>query len=110
MRHILVIIALILTAWAFLPGAVQAHDMPHSQTGAMPMQGACADCPTMEDMAGHGSAVDCHYGAGCGPAVYALPVFLSFTLNPVTVGNTRPHDMIDPRSVYPSQDLPPPRS
>ncbi|MFC4731342.1 hypothetical protein [Salipiger abyssi] len=110
MRHILVIIVLIVTAWAFLPGAAQAHEMPHSERSAATMEGDCADCPGMDDTGGHASGVDCHHRAGCGPAVHALPVSLSFTLEPATTRSTRPHDTIDPRSVYLSRDLPPPRS
>ena len=110
MRHILVIIALIVTAWAFVPGAAQAHDMPHVEMGAGTMEGDCADCPGMDDRGGHTSGVDCHHAAGCGPAVFALPTSCAFTLEPATTRSLRPHDTIDPRSVTLSRDLPPPRS
>lgn len=110
MRHILVIIALIVTAWAFLPGAAQAHDMPHAEMGAEGMDSTCADCPGMDGAGGHASGIDCHHGAGCGPAVHALPVSLSFALDPLMTRSTRHYDTIDLRSVFLSRDLPPPRS
>ena len=110
MRHILVIISLIVTAWAFLPGAAHAQDMPHAQMGATTMDRDCADCLSIVDTGGHGSGVDCHHGAGCGPAVHALPTSLSFTLDPVMSRSTRPHDTMDLQSVSLSRDLPPPRS
>lgn len=110
MRHILVIIALIVTAWAFVPGAAQAHDMPHVEMGAGTMDSECADCSGMDDTGGHTSGVDCHHAAGCGPAVHALPVSLSFTIDPVVTRTIRPNDTIDARSITLSRDLPPPRS
>ena len=110
MRHIFVIIALIVTAWAFLPGAAQAHDMPHADTGAAAMESDCADCPGMDDLGGHAPGVDCHNWAGCGPAVHALTTSLAFTLEPATSRSLRPHDTIDLKSVCLPRDLPPPRS
>lgn len=110
MRHILVIFALIVTAWAFLPGAAQAHEMPQAEMGAGTMDSDCANCPGMEDTGGHASGVDCHHAAGCGPAVHALPISLSFILEPATTRNIRPHDTIDARSITLARDLPPPRS
>lgn len=110
MRHILVIIALIVTAWAFVPGAAQAHDMPQAEIGAGTMAGDCANCPGMEDTVGHTSGVDCHHAAGCGPAVHALPTSLAFILDPVVTRTIRPNDTIDGRSITLSRDLPPPRS
>lgn len=110
MRHILVIIALIVTAWAFVPGAAQAHDMPQAEMGAGTMDGDCANCPGMEDTHGHTWGVDCHHAAGCGPAFHALPISLSFTIDPATTRTIRPHDTSDARSVILIRDLPPPRS
>ncbi len=110
MRHILVIIALIVTAWAFVPRAAQAHDMPQAEMGAGTMDGDCANCPGMEYTGGHTSGVDCHHAAGCGPAVHALPTSLAFILEPAATRTIRPHDTIDARSVTLSRDLPPPRS
>ncbi|MGI3169882.1 hypothetical protein ACRARG_12050 [Pseudooceanicola sp. C21-150M6] len=110
MRHILVIIALIITAWASLPGAAQAHEMPHAEMGAVTMDSDCANCPDMDDTVGHTSGIDCHHAAGCGPAVHALPVALSFTIDPVVTRTIRPNDTIDARSITLSRDLPPPRS
>ena len=110
MRHILVIFALIFTAWAFLPGAAQAHDMPPAEIGAATMDSDCANCPDMDDTVGHTSGIDCHHAAGCGPAVHALLTSLAFTMEPATTRSLRPHDTIDLRSVTLSRDLPPPRS
>ncbi|WP_136635538.1 hypothetical protein [Pseudooceanicola onchidii] len=110
MRHILVIIALIVTAWAFLPGAAQAHDMPHVEMGDAKTNGDCADCLDMDDTGGHASGIDCHHGAGCGPAIHALPVSLSVIADPEMSRSTRPHDTVGLRSVSLSRDLPPPRS
>ena len=110
MRHILVIIALIVTAWASLPGAAQAHEMPHAEMGAVTMDGDCANCPDMDYTVGHTSGIDCHHAAGCGPAVHALPVSLSFTMDPVATRTIRPHDTIEVRSITLARDLPPPRS
>ncbi|TMV13082.1 hypothetical protein [Arenibacterium halophilum] len=105
MRHILVIIALIVTAWAFLPGAAQAHEMSYAE-----LEGDCADCPGMDETGGHASGVACHHAAGCGPALYTLPVFVSLAVEPVIFRSTRLHDTIVLRSVSLSRDLPPPRA
>ncbi|MGB2201666.1 MAG: hypothetical protein ACPH5G_10075 [Pseudooceanicola atlanticus] len=110
MRHILVIIALIITAWASLPGAAQAHDMPYAEMGAVTMDSDCANCPGMNDSVGHTSGIDCHHAAGCGPAFHALPVSLSFAMDPAVARTIRPHNTINARSVILIRDLPPPRS
>lgn len=110
MRQILVTIALIFTVWAFLPGAAQAHELPRAEMAAGGMEGDCADCPSAETHDSHPSGIDCHHGAGCGPAVYALPFSLSFTADQMVTRSTRPDDTINPRSVFLSRDLPPPRS
>ncbi|MEC7257455.1 MAG: hypothetical protein VXW58_06505 [Pseudomonadota bacterium] len=110
MRHIFVIIALIATAWAFLPGAVQAHEMPHAEMGAATMGRACDACPGMDETGGHTSGVECHHSAGCGAALLALPVSQSVTADPAITRGVRPQDAIGLRSVTLSGNLPPPRS
>lgn len=107
MRHILVILMLVFTAWAVLPEAAQAHGTPHE----MPFSGACTDCVEMagerpsEQSEGH----DCHHGAGC--AVHGLPVDASaVTVLPVLTGGLRPAPQAAPRSAMVARDLPPPRS
>ncbi|WP_141101994.1 hypothetical protein [Oceanicola sp. 22II-s10i] len=110
MRHILVIIALIVTAWAFLPGAAQAHGMPHAEAGTTTMDGDCTGCPEMGGTGGHASGIDCHHGAGCGPAAHAMPVFNSFAVDPVAVRSSRPDEALQLASAFLSRDLPPPRS
>lgn len=110
MRHILVIIALIVTAWAFLPVAAQAHDVPHAEMGSASTEGDCADCPAMDTAGGHGAGMDCHHGAGCGPAAHALPISHAFVVDPVAVRSSRPDNALQLASIFLSRDLPPPRS
>lgn len=111
MRHILVIIALIVTAWAFLPGAAQAHEMPHAAMALDGKDGSCADCAGMNAGTGHLTNAGCHHSAACGPAAHVLPVTFAFAVTrPVTARSTRPDDAVLLRSITLSRDLPPPRS
>jgi len=106
-RHILVILMLVFTAWAFLPAAAQAHGAPHE----MPVSRACPDCTEMagehsaDSPEGHG----CHHGAGC--VVHGLLAGTStVAISPILTDGPRPAAHSAPRSALVARDLPPPRS
>ncbi|MGR3322909.1 MAG: hypothetical protein ACU0DK_13365 [Pseudooceanicola sp.] len=107
MRHVLAILILVLSAWAFLPGAAQAHGMSHD----MPHAGSCPDCP---EMAGHPDAGqveghNCHHGAGC--AAHGLPAGMNaFFRAAIPSEGHLPERHAAPRSALVTRDLPPPRS
>lgn len=107
MRHILVILMLVFTAWAFLPTAAQAHGTSHE----MPASGACPDCAGMasERFADQSEGHSCHHGAGCG--VHGLLATTStVALSPILTDGPRPAAQPAPRSAMVARDLPPPRS
>ena len=111
MRHILVIIALIVTAWVIVPDAAQAHGMTHSDMAAAGMDDGCAGCPAYDAGTGGHDAVNCHHGAGCGAVVHALPIALTVSVDQPTLSRGgRPENVVLPRSAFLSRDLPPPRS
>lgn len=106
MRRVFAILALVLTAWALLPGAAQAYGAGHEA----PMSRACADCL---DMTAHASsdhrADECHHATSC--AIYGLPMTVSDTGPRPTVAQVlRPHGQTAVRSAMVARDLPPPRS
>ena len=107
MRHILVILMLVFTAWAFLPAAAQAH----GTTREMPISGACPDCAGLagEHSADPSDGLGCHHGAGC--VVHGLLAGTStVAICPVLTDGPRPADHSAPRSALVARDLPPPRS
>jgi hypothetical protein len=108
-RHILVIIALIVTAWAVLPGAASAHEGPHQAMAGDALD--CPDCPAMQAGAEEAGRHDCHHGTSCGSALHALPAPLTLSVAaPTMSGVRRPAAGGLPRSALLLRDLPPPRS
>jgi len=106
-RHILVILMLVFTAWAFLPAAAQAHGTSHE----MPASGACPDCAekASERSEDHSEGHSCHHGAGC--VVHGLLATTStIALSPILTDGPRPTAQAVPRSAMVARDLPPPRS
>ena len=109
MRHILVIMALIVAAWVILPGAAQAHDMPHGANAVA--QDACPDCPMMDHAKDPVSAHDCHEGTSCAPAVHAIATGHCIALRAeIAVRSMRPDLGARLRSTLVAEDLPPPRA
>lgn len=110
MRHILLILTLVVTAWVFLPGAAQAHGGLHAPTAAP----ACAACVASAGAATPDLPPDiaaqhaCHHGMSC--AGHALPATSPAMIRPpATPRPLRPEPGSALRSVMLTQDLPPPR-
>ncbi|MAQ82073.1 MAG: hypothetical protein CMH12_02445 [Maritimibacter sp.] len=106
MRHVLAIIALIVTAWAAWPDAAAAHEAMHQAHAAE----LCTDC---DEPAGtsHDDMAECHQGPGCVPGGYVLPGLPGLNVAaPIAGRGLRPESMGLPDSLALRRDLPPPRA
>lgn len=111
MRHAFAIFILLITAWVVLPGAAQAHDVPHEAMVASTGPADCPDCPAMNDTSQQHAAHDCHHGAGCATAI-ALGLFTAgfHIAEPEATRALNTDDFALLRSVALGHDLPPPRT
>lgn len=106
MQRILVILMLVLTAWAVMPGAAKAH-VSHHETS---MSQACPQCPEIGITAfdQQGSMHDCQHGTGCIGTL--LPVTFSgpcpATLTSTAIYRGEPQLL---SSISVGLDIPPPR-
>ncbi len=106
MRHVLAIIALIVTAWAAWPNAALAHEATHQAHAAE----LCTDCDVPAGIA-HDAKDACHQGPGCVPGGYVLPGLAALNLAALVAGRAlRPASMGLPDSLALRHDLPPPRA
>ncbi|MBL3705123.1 hypothetical protein GI582_20705 [Sulfitobacter sp. BDSS02] len=106
MQRILVILMVVLTAWAVMPGAAEAH-VSHHET-SLPQ--ACPQCPEMgiNAMEQQGSMHDCQHGTGCIGTL--LPV-AETGLHPAKLAATVVHQGEPqlPSSISVGLEIPPPR-
>ncbi|WP_407493802.1 hypothetical protein [Pseudooceanicola sp. MF1-13] len=110
MRHVFAIFILLITAWVILPGAAQAHDMPHDAMAMADRQPNCPDCPVLDQTSHQRAAHDCHHGAGCATAIPMSLSSASFRIAaPEAQPNLNPDDFAMLRSIALGHDLPPPR-